>query len=475
MTNSIDRTKKLLFLVAMSLMVAVATIVLGDSAVPAFGGLMAACLAIIFIVILLANYPLALRLFLVLIPLQYIDLSAGRMGFYLSPVRLGLPLMLAGWLLYRIRRPKSDVVVDLNFRLLLPLIGFLILVGLSVIFGKDPAAGVDSSIRLAEGIVIFVIIIDVLRTKKLLNSTIFFVSIAVGIISISLVHQFLLSPNEFFTAASKSYDVTTRAVSILGQSNTAANSVAILFPLLLYSAIIARSKIGAWAFRGLALLTVLGVLLTVSRGGLLGLIVGVLASFRHRLDKIFLVLLLAMIVILSTPFPDFWMGSIGARPASSSSRLDLMRVGLWAGLAHPILGTGFGTFTALPEHVDFSIPFSIYEEFNRTIRPAHNLYMAILVETGVLSLVFFGFFWWRLLRSLLALDRHVFSANMKQEWWLTQFLIGCSTAFLITRLFTSGFFTLSFWVLLAILISGSSTIAGRVDTRLDHGSVEPAI
>lgn len=418
---------------------------------------------LVLYVALLFRLRWGLLLFLVLLPSQYVDLTAGRLGFVLSPTRVILPGLAIAWLIYRLRRHNSAEAIPLNHRLLAPIGALLFLMCLSAPLGQDWRTSVAGLFRLAEGVVVFVILIDVVRTEKHLHQAILAICIALAIVAFTAVYDFLLSPQDFVTKAQLSLEYV-RATSIIGQPNQAADSVAILFPLLLYALTVSRSRLCAWALSAIALTAVLGVLLTLSRGGSLALLVGIAVSYMRKIStKVILLLLVLAVVLATTPLSDIWLENVGARPESVTRRLGLMYAGLRSALEFPLFGTGFRTFNYLHRYVSFDWPADLFEKHDPELnKSAHSLYVCLLAETGFLSLVFLGMFWWRLLRSLQELGRHTSSAGMKRQWWLVQFLTGCSAALIVSRAFTTDLYVLAFWALLGISISATSIIARQL-------------
>lgn len=155
-------------------------------------------------------------------------------------------------------------------------------------------------------------------------------------------------------------------------------------------------KRGFWlACAGIILIT---DLLTFSRGGYLGLISGLsvfflplLLSFTQRRKQMFRI---GMLVIIAG---SFFFSPVGARFLSSFSQSDgsnVERLRLWEEAAffigeRPWLGTGLGNYPLLVK------PSAEYRE------PiyAHNLFLDIALETGLIGLLFFAGFLFSCLSS----------------------------------------------------------------------------
>lgn len=197
-----------------------------------------------------------------------------------------------------------------------------------------------------------------------------------------------------------------RVLGAFGNPNVFAEYLVLLLPLVVALFFAARRLphrvlwLGAAAAGGLALL------LTFSRGGWVGLAVaGVVfaLSYDRRLAA---VLLVAALVVVSLPAGQslilLRLQSI-VSPGDSSSAY---RMAVWretAGMIHDFWPSGVGL-----GHRAFMTVYPQYMH-DRTKRPfhAHNAYLELLAETGVLGLLAFAWLVWRLLRSSLASLRAV--------------------------------------------------------------------
>lgn len=124
-------------------------------------------------------------------------------------------------------------------------------------------------------------------------------------------------------------------------------------------------------FLGLPLLVVqvAGVLVTLSRGGILGLAMVGWYYFKRRVGTVLTVALMIVLFYALMAVPR--MGSIDPHRGSGRSRLVLWGEALYTFTRHPVFGAGVGLFTALHHWT------------------AHNSYLLVLSETGL-----FGTFFW---------------------------------------------------------------------------------
>lgn len=141
------------------------------------------------------------------------------------------------------------------------------------------------------------------------------------------------------------------------------------------------------------IIIVLADLLSFSRGGYLGLITGLSIFFvsyflrftvtwniRHAL--LLVGILLTLCVFFLSPFGTRFFSSFSSHDGSNTERLRLWEESLSFIAARPFFGTGLGNYPlAVKPSASYREP--IY---------AHNLYLDIALETGIVGLFFFGGF-----------------------------------------------------------------------------------
>jgi putative inorganic carbon (hco3(-)) transporter len=128
---------------------------------------------------------------------------------------------------------------------------------------------------------------------------------------------------------------------------------------------------------------VLAIVLTRSRGGFLGLGVGLAAMLRRYYGAKVQITVLALAGLLFAVTASGRLGTFNASEASAQGRVEAWSAGLQMLKSHPVLGVGFGNFTEHHELV------------------AHNSYIHVLAELGFVggytfvALVTLFLFGWR--------------------------------------------------------------------------------
>lgn len=240
---------------------------------------------------------------------------------------------------------------------------------------------------------------------------------------------------------------------LLDANNQAA---ALLLPLAIAAG---RSLSGARSSRllhgGAAILLLLGILLTGSRGGLIASMVVLtavlaLSAGARALKAAFAVVAVLLLVTLLVIRP-FGVGDrLFAKGDTSSGRTDIWTVGLQSCDKYCLVGAGWGTFPLVYKEQLAKVP-EAQAGGGRPAYEAHNIYLLALVEVGVLGLV------------LMLLG---FGAGLRTALRLPVGLRGPPAAALMGHLVSSFFLSnleyKFFWAMLAyIVISESVAVMER--------------
>lgn len=285
----------------------------------------------------------------------------------------------------------------------LKMFGVIALLG--ILFTPFAAAPMDSVDVLLElflkVLVMFVLMINVITTRKRLRSIMSLVVVCGTIMAVLAIKSYLAG--EFTLVERKDVGVVALRIigavgGIFGNPNDLATSLALLLPLAVALAL-TSSGLKRAIFFGCAALLVGGVIVTFSRGGFLGLLAmgGVLLWKMGRQNRAVTALAFAVLFgVFVLAMPDGYanritsMFSIGDDPTGSSqARRDLLERAANVALHHPIIGVGMGNF-----HI-----YSIHEQV------AHNAYLEIAAELGLAGLAAYLVMIFAPLRSLRKIER----------------------------------------------------------------------
>lgn len=201
-------------------------------------------------------------------------------------------------------------------------------------------------------------------------------------------------------------DIHTRVFSTLYNPNVLGTYLVLIITLTLGSIGISQGT------RSLALFTVLVaayfcLFFTFSRGAWLAMLISVVALFLFYRQKKTILLVLVLIALVSLPEYSHIMSRMNIylfNQDSSSTYRILIWKGAWKIIEHNwLVGVGLGNFSSALAHY---LPVKSFQVFH-----AHNTYLHILAETGIIgflaSAIFFG--------STVAAAYHTYAASANQE------------------------------------------------------------
>lgn len=207
--------------------------------------------------------------------------------------------------------------------------------------------------------------------------------------------------------------------------DTAATYAASILPLLLLIA--AHRK--KWSDAGKASLAAIGLLITMSRTGIIAAAVslGILAVLQGRRFFGLTRALIAVSIplsILGFVWSDYVVEIVKFRTAADASRLDLYRGGFRLFSENPIFGVGAGNYVV----ARLALPRGMYADLN-----LHNSWLTILVNLGLVGLLLQMVFFAYMIRAAYSRRTALSSAYVAS-------LIGLSIAALFNQVLDSFYF-----------------------------------
>ena len=326
-----------------------------------------ACLFLFSVVLYVRPY----ELFPALSPLT-------QMAFYTGIVTLvvyfGTQLALEGNLT---ARPK-----EINLVLLLGLAAIL-----SMPLAESPGdAWKTFSELLVKTLVIFVVLVNVVRTElrlKMLILLVFGVSIY---LSINAIVDY--RAGNFATGTAETHDLRIggKIGGLFGNSNDLALHLVSMIPIAVTLGLTGRSPIKKLIYFGVTGLMVGAVVVTFSRGGFIGLLAATFVLVR-RLGKKNRVATTAALVFAVILFIGLAPGAFSNRlstifnsaadlTGSSSQRTEVLKRSVWVALRYPVFGVGLGNFRhKSPRNLE-----------------THNAYTQVAAEMGLAAGVIYVLF-----------------------------------------------------------------------------------
>ncbi len=289
----------------------------------------------------------------------------------------------------------------------------------SVLYAADPGRTMDASFDFFKNILIVIVVVILLQGRILLRQVIW-AMLGSGIFLGTLtIFQYVTKTfnNNYLGFAQQNVDVLVGATVAdrvggpLGDPNYYALIMMVLIPLAIDRIWNEHNQVmrgfAVWAL----VATSLSVVFTFSRSGFVALVavVGLMLLYRTPTLKNLIIMLLAFVLIFQFIPPKYVerIGSLAAfLPGSSRGitddealrgRTSELFVGWNMFRDHPFVGVGYDNYPIY------------YQEYSRQVgmdpratqRSAHNLYVEILAETGILGLTAFTLIIWLTLRDLL--------------------------------------------------------------------------
>jgi putative inorganic carbon (hco3(-)) transporter len=294
-------------------------------------------------------------------------------------------------------RPREVILV-----LLFCLAGLL-----SIPLAIDPAqAWHEFSDTFIRCIVIFVVLVNVVRTEKRLNGLLL-LALVTGIwLSLGAINDYRLG-----LMTVEGYRAGGRGGGIFGNSNDMALFLVTIVPIAIALLLGSRSLPRKFLFGGCAVLMVAGIVLTYSRGGFIGLLAALgffawKAGRRHRVEIVVAGLLLVAAFLALVPGYALRLASIivpSLDPVGSSEARsgELLR-SLYIAIRHPLLGIGMGNYAP---------------EMSYRGLVTHNSYTQVAAEMGATALVCYTMFVVTPLRKLGQIARETFGARANSRFY----------------------------------------------------------
>ncbi len=266
---------------------------------------------------------------------------------------------------------------------------------LSMPMAIDPAEAWQTfSELLLKTILVFIVIVNVVRTELRLNLLLLLVLGVSVYLSVNAISDY--QQGVFQVGALETHDarITGSIKGLFENSNDLAMHLVTMIPIAVALGLMRASLIRKVIFFGVAGLMVGAVIVTFSRGGFLGLTAAVLMMVR-RLGRKNRTATAAALVLGALLFFALAPGAYSSRLStifdssadlteSSTQRTQVLKRSVWVSLRYPLFGVGIGNF------------------HHKSIRElvTHNSYTQVSSEMGIAAMVIYIMFLIHPLRRL---------------------------------------------------------------------------
>jgi putative inorganic carbon (hco3(-)) transporter len=433
---------------------------------------------------------------LLVVFILYSNTAVIAVQFHGLPFILGAatPLLLFAPLIsYLIIQRQKLIITPITLSLLIFLFAHII----STLFSRYVEEATAILINfLVEGIGIYLLFTNVVRTRTVLRGTIWTLLLAGALMGgLSLYQQlsgtyannyggFAQVSNAAFRTGIEQIDGEVeqpRLAGPVGEQNRYAQVLLMLVPLGLFRFWGERSTILRLLALGATALIAIGVVLTFSLGAAVGfvlmfLLMSVLGFFKLR--QIAIIILGVFLLFLAVPqygvrmlrlqeVSSMFVNSDGPGVAgtdgSTQSRITQMITAAQIFAEHPVIGVGPGVYRYY--YLDYAKFVGI--RAHQTHRQAHNLYLGLAAELGLVGLISFLGVVALTLSKLVRVRNKYAQTDPDMAHMATGFMLAI-IAYMATGIFLHFAYIRFFWLMLA-LASAASYIA---DAQAAHeGSV----
>ncbi len=400
----------------------------------------------------------------------------------------GVPLLLVAPLGYLLVVQRRVVVAPPALPLI---IGYFFIEVLGALLSVDPKTASNDVLTFAvEGFGLFFMLTNVVRTVVVLRQVVWVLLIVGALIGGLSVYQEVTGTfsNDYWGFAqlsNASFDVNSTATGVdlqprlsgqIGEQNRYAQVMLMLVPLGMFWAWNARTKIAKGVALACTLLIAAGVALTFSRGGFVGfalVLVFMVASGYIKPKQIVLVSLAIAAMFVVVPGYSQRLGSLGSitgviggdtsansADGSIQSRLTEGLSALLTWADHPLIGVGPGLF---PEYYHYYADI-VGIKVRSADREAHDLYVGIAAENGIIGLGLFLGAIGITMRELRRARRRWRTRRPELANIATAFLLSLAT-YLTTGIFLHLSYARYYWLMLA-LGAAAAAILNERDERL---------
>jgi len=256
---------------------------------------------------------------------------------------------------------------EVNLILLLTLMALL-----SVPFALEPLRAWNSFVEYLKVVAMFIVMVNVVRTKKRLQALIWLVFIASVVLGAAAINDYQTG-----RLALRGDRIEGVIGGLFDNPNDLALHLVTIVPIAIAVGFASRNVISKLIYAGMSLLFVCGIVATFSRGGFLGLIcaVTVLGWKLARKNRILFVvggaaLLLAVIIFAQGAYRDR-LSTVNDE--SALARTDDLKRSLFLAIRHPLAGVGMDNYI-------------LYSNVGKV---THNAYTQVAAELGVAAAVFY--------------------------------------------------------------------------------------
>jgi len=259
---------------------------------------------------------------------------------------------------------------------------FFLMLAFSIPFSFWPTRSFNTFVDMLKILVFTILFIHLIDSQKKLKSFLWVFLIVNGFLAFNAIKDFIL-----LGSTAVSTRIGGGGEGFLGDANDFALALNVALPFTFYQFLAEKKKILKLFYLLFLLLFTLGVISTASRGGFITLFIVFfyfILKSKQKLIGIFSILLIFISVFFFTP-REYWQRQMTItsyqQDESAMGRIDAWKAGIKMFTDRPLLGVGAGVY---------EIAFGVkYGGKSGPWFSAHNAYIQIVAETGILGILFY--------------------------------------------------------------------------------------
>jgi O-antigen ligase len=413
----------------------------------AIGGALAAA----FFGVAMADLTAGLVVFALI---AYFALAPGAVGSFVSAQAASLVLALS-WLARVATRPAPGVLFWSRHPAITWLaLAFCAWVALSSLWAESSGDALAVLLKYGLDALLFVIVFEAIRTPRQVRALLGAL-VAGG--TAAAAYGIVASPNLSHLAGDPTAATDLeRLGGTIADPNLLAAVLVVSFVLAVALATTARSPAIRLVLAGAAALSLLSVFLTASRGGLVGLIAALVCAIvlarGRRAAAVGGALVVVVVSVIYVGVFDPGAAHRYSTADGGNGRTDLWKVGWRMAEANLVRGVGAGNYRDASAHYVLTEPGKIADSEFIIDQPrfAHNVYLEVLAELGVVGLAAFLALLGAAIGAGLAAARRFAEAEDGAMELLSRAVVVSLVALLAMDFFLSDQFSKQLWLLLAL-------------------------
>ncbi|HKY29583.1 MAG TPA: O-antigen ligase family protein [Pyrinomonadaceae bacterium] len=353
-------------------------------------------------------------------------------------------------------------------------INLILLIGLAALFSIPLAinpgeAWEDFSELLIKAILIFIVIVNVVRSK---NRLYWLLLLALGVsvyLSINAILDYQSGVFGVGKAINNDLRIAGRIKGLFENSNDLALHLVTMVPIAVALAFAHRGAIPKIVYLPIALLMIGGIVVTFSRGGFLGLlavaIVLVIKLGRGNRFNATAGLVLAMVLFFAVAPGDYGgrlltiFDTASDITGSSSQRNQVLQRSVLVALRYPLTGVGLGNF----HHKSF-------QELG-----SHNAYTQVASEMGIPAMIFYMMFLIYPYKKLKEIEKRTYGQKDERFYYYLSVGLGASLfGYMVASFFAAVAYQWYVYYLVGYAIAMRRIYAAHAQQQLSNVSNDVA-